>query len=54
MSDKMSQEGAYDITPKLKWTIRFCYDLTGEEYFGKYYATLQGVDLKVKKNQLEY
>ena len=39
MSDKMSYEVAYDITPELKWTIRFCYDLTNAKYFGKYYAT---------------
>ena len=32
MSDKMSYEGAYDIAPELKWTVRFCYDLTDAEY----------------------
>ena len=28
MSNKMSYEGAYDITPELKWIVKFCYDLT--------------------------
>ena len=54
MSNKMTYERAFNIAPELKWTIRFYYDLTDAKYFGKYYATLQGADLKVKKNQSEY
>ena len=54
MSDGMSYKGAYNIVHELKWTVRLCYDLTDAECDGKYYATLQGADLKVKKNQLEY
>ena len=43
MSDKMSYEEANDIASELKWTVRFCYDLTDAEYFGnimQYYMAL--------------
>ena len=50
MLDKMSYEGAYNIAPEIKWTVRFCYVLTDAKYFGKYYKILYGADFKVKKN----
>ena len=50
MLDKMSYEGAYNIALELKWTVKFGYDLSDAEYFGKYYAILYGAYLKVKKN----
>ena len=33
MSYKMSYERAYDIAPELKWSVRFCYDLTDAKYY---------------------